>query len=68
VSADYHDYTGLHDGSKRVGETMVFSHVDTLLPNSTTESVEDLMYGNGFVGIDASVSPSQLLFTLKTSQ
>jgi hypothetical protein len=68
TNSDYHDYGGLHQGSSnfRIGETIVTSHNDTLLPNSTSNSIIDFLYSNNsIVGVDPSVSPLQLLFFLK---
>lgn len=41
ANSDFRDYGGLHDGVSnfRIAETMVTSHNDTMLPNSTTKSI-----------------------------
>ena len=66
---DYHDYAGIHSMNYRIRETMVVSHTDTLLPNSTTKSMENFLFSNNsFVGIDSSTSPQQLLFLLSVSE
>ena len=41
LSSDYHDYSGLHSGSlsTRIRETIISSHKDTLLDNTTSNSV-----------------------------
>ena len=45
---------------------MVVSHNDTMLPNSTIKSIQDFFYSaDSLVGVDASITPQQLLFFLK---
>lgn len=45
VNADYHDYGGLHEGTSgyRIAETLVNSHNDTMLPNSTTNAIKNFL-------------------------
>ena len=70
LNSDYHDYGGLHEGASnyRIGETIVSSHNDTMLPNSTTKGIENFLYSpNSLVGVDPSVSPQQLMFFMKVN-
>ena len=70
LNADYHDYSGLYNAASqfRVKETMVGSHNDTLMPNSTASSVWDFFRkGNGLVGVDPTISPQQLQFYMQVS-
>ena len=67
MSEDFHDYLGLHNPGNgfRLHDTMVSSHNDTLLLNSTERAIVDFLNSsNSLVGIDASISPLQLQFYL----
>ena len=45
LNSDYHDYSGLHNPSNnfRIQDTIVSTHNDTLLTNSTATSILDFL-------------------------
>ena len=66
IGTNYLDFAGLHDPTLdtiRIHDTIVTSHNDTMLPNSTAKGIKDFFeLGSALVGVDPSIDPQQLHF------